>query len=330
MAVFAVSELRLGVEGTEWQSVGFDLDCRATTLSGAEGSCENGNTAAEDGLDGRDSGFGQYLGPTLSSLTGPTAAPTSTTNQAILGGEATLLVELGGYSSDNPDDADVSVRLSPSPGRSGEAWLRLDSEAVSGRVFEFDEAYVVHHVVVARAAALDFMMRLKWSKGSDRVVSWIDTTLHQVVLTLDLRKYAKDSSVSVSGMLGAVWRPRELKLALAGILYDVGICPQTLDSGDEVILDRVDEALDIRIVPDVSARPAGRPMLEPCQAVSFGLGFKASLDETTDEPIPASKPLFSSSCLCSNEPGAQAAVPPDRCWDVFAKSRLLGTAGAGP
>ena len=187
------------------------------------------------------------------------------------------------------------------------------------------------HVVVARAAALDFMMRLKfqpWRGQTDPLVSWIDTTLHDVVLTLNLRKYEEDSSASIQGMLGAVWRPRQLKLALAGILYDVGTCPTTYES--QVILDKIDEALDIRIAPDISAWPAGRRMLEPCQAVSFGLGFQASASPTKDvKPLP-DEGLFSSSCSCAHEQDAQAAVPPDRCWGVFAQSRLLGAAGAGP
>lgn len=335
--VFAVDTLNPGI-GDEpgdgrWQDVGLDLDCRRTSSHGIEVSCTPvagaGTNRYADGDNGLDNGFGRSIGPTLAALTARNAAPETTTNQAIADGRWTLLLELNGYSG-GASDPDVTVRLSPSPGRSETGWILLPRAASGGRVFEFDEAYVTGETLVAKARVLDFMMQLDFRSDkpqSATLHSWIDTTLYGVVLTLDLDGYPR----SVDGLLGAAWRQSDLEHSLVSLLYDVGICQdEDPDSGYAVTVDKVRDAIDLRLEPDVSAQPAGPRVLLPCQAASFGLRFVASAVGGATQETAKAEAFFDSSCQCAfSEDGAVSDYPPERCWSVVndASGGAAGAAG---
>lgn len=280
--VFAVSNLRAGMDPKQpddWSLLGLDLDCLATNDQGEPPSCiqepdAGGKSKTQDGLDGRDNGFGGVIGKKVRDISTVLGKNIETVNNnGLANGIQGMLFVVENYNG-KANDPVVSLSLLMSAGTvdaqgnhvapkhdGTDIWsvesLSVDSDAGTA-LYRDDAAYVRDHLLVAKLpTGVPITIT---AEAANIVVSLTTATVHLPLS--DELKYITDAVIS------GVWPKDQATDAMHTLVKALGACPG--EPGWGVLDQSIIDAVDIR--ENGQADPG-----EPCQGISFGIGLNAMI-----------------------------------------------------
>jgi len=276
--VFAARTMRLGFSWDardDWQNLGLDRDCLATTATGQPTSCKlTRPESGKDGLAGRDNSVGLNFGELAQFMkvaglieTDVEKAVNADMERGHDGWTLTLEEYHGGSA-----DPQVKVAFRLSDGAQGEdgGWKQAQWDGTDAWSYEpnsvtgsddapkyvDDNAFVVDDVLVAKLPA-GMPFEVQTEKGP--------LTMHIVQLVVAAR-LSTDRQRIEDGMVSAVWPMTVARDQVVEFAMKYGLCPP--DPRLALLLAQFEQASDIRI--DLLPAPE-----VPCNGISFGMAFTA-------------------------------------------------------
>lgn len=299
---FAVRRLFLGetrrdgaFDELAWKEFGFNLDGKVTSNTSTDRCTRRVGTPSSiqtDGTGGIDNAFGASLNLLFRAWLGVPSVSQSA-NDAIAGGESTTLITVVGL-SDDPAQTAKALRASAFPTAPFEGTfpgygpaldLAVLSEGLAdgtsfaaGSKVTFPTAYVVSGTFVAVDSKGVLHIHIELAPSSP-----LDLAIHDPIISF----VHSDPLTAAWGVIAGVLDPDEVvesarRMARSTVPYQV--CGSKFDSLEKQIRDLVDIMLDRSNPKDV-----------PCNAISIGIGFEATL---------VAKPT---------RVGEAAPLPSDRC-----------------
>jgi hypothetical protein len=291
--LYAARTMRLGFSWDardDWQNLGMDRDCLATTATGTPTSCKLSRAeSGKDGLSGRDNSVGLNFGELAQFMKVAGLIEKDVekaVNADMESGHSGWMLSVENYHG-GPNDPLVTVTTRMANGTQGEdetwkpaQWDGTDvwsyeASSVTGSNdtprYVDDNAYVVDDVLVAKLPeGMPFMAETGKGVLSMHVI--------QLVLTARL---SGDRTRIEEGVVSAVWPMTVARDQMVQFAMRYGLCPP--DPRLALLVNQFEQAPDIRI----DLLPA--PEL-PCNGISFGMIFTAHVaklgSKSKEQPIP--------------------------------------------
>jgi hypothetical protein len=274
--VYAVSSWQLGdgPTGSEWKSLGFDIDGKATTGANYDGcSPASGGSKARlaDGPCAIDNSFGENVASLISAIA---SNPSTNATLATQAGASTMLLKIAGLPSPLASTSKISAALygagklgAPAKFDGTDVWPVDEASVAGGDVgkplLTFDAGYVTGSTFVSGPSTGTTSVYLAM-KGGPAII----LPLTHVVVQLDL---SSDGATITRGTLSGIV-PTEALVdgfrQMAGTINTLLCDPASFDQ----LATSIRGAQDI--LPDGT-----NPSTATCGAISIGLGFTGHADK---------------------------------------------------
>lgn len=270
VVAFALDELFVGENGT-WESLGYDLDHKATTkISSDVCTLLSGSSRANqiDGTFGIDNAWGSVVVPILQSLLDDPLPSEAVTNEFASGASSPVFV-VNGYR----DGAVTALGLGASAflGQDGAVQSKTTSDGATlagGAKTEFANVYQNGGKLVAKDATapleIDLPITTTIWPSSGTVQTMLELDIHDAVVTFD----QQNPDGSVNGTIAGVLVTTDLVKASLAVALDVDPQLCTDEEPFAAIADQIVQASDI-----LSDGTNKSGVL--CNAISIGLAFHA-------------------------------------------------------